>query len=77
MGVFPFHEFVRYISGKSSYGMAKAIREFYDGMEKTDAEVCTDHADVRKIRTAYAKELVPKLKKHMQRKDSHPYSGCR
>ena len=57
--------------------MAKAIREFYDEMEQMEAKDDADFAKVRKIRIDYAKELVPKLKKHMQRKDSHPYSGCR
>ena len=43
VGEFPFHEFVRYISGKSSFGMAKAIREFYDTLG-TDAPVTPDKA---------------------------------
>ena len=43
VGDFPFHEFVRYISGKSSFGMAKAIREFYDTLG-TDAPVTPDRA---------------------------------
>ena len=43
VGDFPFHEFVRYISGKSSFGMAKAIREFYDTLG-TDAPVTPDKA---------------------------------
>ena len=25
---FPFHEFVKYISGKSSFGMVKTVRDF-------------------------------------------------
>ena len=29
IGDFPFHDFVRYISGKSSFAMATAIKEFY------------------------------------------------
>ncbi len=33
VGEFPFHDFVRYISGKSSYSMASAIKEFYKTLE--------------------------------------------
>lgn len=36
VGDFPFHDFVRYISGKSSFSMAKAIREFYDTLPEDD-----------------------------------------
>ena len=55
--------------------MAKAIREFYEEMGRADAKDGMDYTNVRKIRMDYAKELVPKLKKHMQRKDLAPIFG--
>lgn len=30
IGDFPFHEFIQYISGKSSYGLITRVKEFYD-----------------------------------------------
>ncbi len=38
MEPFPFHLFVQYISGRSSYEMVPAIREFYDTLGDEDVE---------------------------------------
>ncbi len=69
VGDFPFHEFVQYISGKSSYEMIKGINEFYEQIESGEVSGDISSEDVRKIRLTYAKELAPKLRKFMMRKD--------
>ena len=57
VGDFPFHDFVRYISGKSSFAMAKAIREFYDNME-TEIPGMSDMKDAEhRMKTDIAKSL--------------------
>ncbi len=38
VGEFPFHEFVQYISGKSSYDMISGIREFYSTLDAEQKE---------------------------------------
>ena len=59
VGDFPFHEFVRYISGKSSFGMAKAIREFYASLPEEDGKLVTDGRMTEKeIVAKYYKRLV-------------------
>lgn len=42
VGDFPFHEFVRYISGKSSFGMVKAVREFYSTLSEESKPATPD-----------------------------------
>lgn len=44
VGDFPFHEFVQYISGKSSYDMIAGIKEFYAMLEESGEP---DQADGR------------------------------
>ncbi|MDY5872719.1 MAG: hypothetical protein SPJ57_05805, partial [Candidatus Methanomethylophilaceae archaeon] len=39
---FPFHGFVRHISGKSSYDMISGIKEFYDTLPEGKASVQSD-----------------------------------
>ena len=68
VGDFPFHEFVRHISGKSSYEMVSSIREFYAMLEK-NPEDKVKSMDVQKVRMAYAKELTPLLREHVHRDD--------
>ncbi len=59
VGDFPFHEFVRYISGKSSFGMAKAIREFYASLPEEDGKPVPDGRMTEKeIVAKYYKRLV-------------------
>ena len=59
MGEFPFHDFVRYISGKSSFGMAKAIREFYATLPEDDGKPEPDGRMTEKeIVAVYYKRLV-------------------
>ena len=56
------HEFVRHISGKSSYEMISGIKEFYVALNSGELESgCTMH-DTDKIRREYEKVLCPKLR---------------
>ena len=69
VGDFPFHEFVQHISGKSSYDMISGIREFYRSLDTTGAGEQSNSSEAEKIRMAYAKELAPKLRRFVKRKD--------
>ena len=59
VGDFPFHEFVRYISGKSSFGMVRAVREFYATLDKgEDAPASDGRMTEKEIVAVYYKRLV-------------------
>ena len=49
--------------------------EFYKRLETQDAGEDVARDNVKKIRLAYAKELAPKLRKHIRRKDLAPILG--
>ena len=69
VGDFPFHEFVQHISGKSSYDMISGIREFYRSLDTAGTGEQSNSSEAEKIRMAYAKELAPKLRRFVKRKD--------
>ena len=69
VGDFPFHEFVQHISGKSSYDMISGIREFYRSLDTIGTGEQSNSSETEKIRMAYAKELAPKLRRFVKRKD--------
>lgn len=59
---FPFHEFVRHISGKSSYEMISGIKEFYVALNSGELESGCTMREADKIRREYEKVLCPKLR---------------
>lgn len=70
VGDFPFHDFVRYISGRSSFAMARAIKEFYDKMGDGETEVSADRRYTeRELVTLYYKRAQPFLGEKIYKKD--------
>jgi hypothetical protein len=61
-GHFPFREYVRHISGKSSYDMISGIKEFYAALQSGELDSDVPLQDTEKIRREYGKELAIKLR---------------
>jgi len=62
IGDFPFREFVRHISGRSSYDMIPAVREFYRSLESGEFDNGVASQDAERIRRDYEKHLAVKLR---------------
>jgi len=71
VGDFPFHEFVQYISGKSSYDMISGIKEFYEMLENRPEDAGADPELVQKVKSEVSRSIAVRLRneKGMSRAD--------